>query len=112
MKSRIAEEKAKSSKRGNDWDRSTVASESKKPTLEDKMASQIAMEVLKDNQKLKGVHSNQSMKKILEREAKRQLLLETGGVFNPPVMAKLVERGRINSNDPSNLPYLHKHPAV
>jgi hypothetical protein len=49
-----------------------VASESKKPrTLEDKMASKIASEVLKDNQKLKGVHSNQSMKKILEREAKR-----------------------------------------
>lgn len=58
MKSRIQEEKERESKRNAEWDRSTVASESKKPTLEDKMASKIASEVLKDNQKLKGVHSN------------------------------------------------------
>ena len=77
------------------------------------MASMIANQVLKDNQKLRGVHSNQSMKKILEREAKRQLLIETnGGVYNPPVMAKINERGEVNKADPSNLPYLHKHPAV
>jgi hypothetical protein len=53
------------------------------------------------------------MKKILEKEAKRQLLLETnGGVYNPPVMSKINERGSVDKADPSNLPYLHKCPAV
>jgi hypothetical protein len=59
MKSRIAEEKVKESQKQADWDGSTVASESKKiQSVEDKMASKIAKEILKDNQKLKGVHSN------------------------------------------------------
>jgi len=90
-----------------------VVSESQKHSVEDRVAARIANEVLKDNSKLKGVHSNQSIKKILEREAKRQLLIETnGGVYNPPVMSKVVERGEVNKADPSNLPYLHKCPAV
>jgi hypothetical protein len=33
------------------------------------MASKIAAEVLKDNAKLRGVHSKDSIKMILEREA-------------------------------------------
>ena len=82
-------------------------------TLEEKLASKIANEVLRDNQKLRGVHSNQSIKKILEKEAKRQLLAETnGGVYNPPVISKIQERGAKDASDPSNLPYLHKCPAV
>jgi hypothetical protein len=58
------------------------------------------------------VHSIQSIKKILEKEAKRQLLQETGGVYNPPTMSRVIERGEVNRADPSNLPYLHKCPAV
>ena len=81
--------------------------------MEDRVAARIANEVLRDNNKLRGVHSNQSIKKILEKEAKRQLLIETnGGIYNPPVMSKVVERGIVNKADPSNLPYLHKCPAV
>jgi hypothetical protein len=38
------------------------------------MASKIASEILKDNAKLKNIHSNTSMKKILEKEAKKQLM--------------------------------------
>jgi hypothetical protein len=37
------------------------------------MASKIASEVLKDNAKLRGVHSKESIKAILEKEAKRQM---------------------------------------
>jgi len=49
----------------------------------------------------------------LEKEAKRQLLAETnGGVYNPPVISKIQERGAKDASDPSNLPYLHKCPAV
>lgn len=96
LKSRIAEEKEKEAQQKPEWDRSTVASDTKKNlSVEDKMASKIAKEILKDNQKLKGVHSNQSMQKMLEREAKRQLLIETGGQYNAPVMSKINERGEM-----------------
>lgn len=40
-------------------------------TAEDRIAQKIASEVLKDNAKLRGVHSGASIKKILEREAKK-----------------------------------------
>ena len=55
-----------------DWDNTTTASK-KKPSAEDRMASKIAAEVLKDNAKLRGVHSKESIKAILEKEAKRQM---------------------------------------
>lgn len=112
-KSRLASEKSKQKGQKQEWDRTTVASESKKNNVEDRIANQIANDLLKDNSKLRGVHSNQSIKKILEKEAKRQLLLETnGGIFVQPVITKIVERGEMNKADPSNLPYLHKCPAV
>ena len=40
-----------------------------KLTAEEKMARKIAKEVLKDNSKLRGVHSDASIQKILEKEA-------------------------------------------
>lgn len=40
-------------------------------TAEDKVATKIANEILKDNAKLRGVHSGASIKKILEKEAKK-----------------------------------------
>jgi hypothetical protein len=58
------------------------------------------------------VHSNQSIKKILEQEAKKQLLLETGGVYKAPIQSTIIERGRLTKEDPSNLPYIHRNPAV
>lgn len=54
-----------------EWDRMTTASEFNNKTVEEKMASKIATEILAGNQKLRGVHSNQSIKKMLEREAKK-----------------------------------------
>lgn len=39
------------------------------------MASKIAQEVLRDNAKLRAVHSGNSIKQLLEREAKRQMQL-------------------------------------
>ena len=81
-------------------------------TADDKVAQRIANEFLKDNQKLRRVHSIQSIKKILEKEAKRKLLEETGGVYHPPTMSRVIKRGEFKRADPSNLPYLHKCPAV
>lgn len=63
-----------------DWDPSIKSSI--KQTDEDKIASRLAAEVLRDNAKLKGIHSNHSIKKILEREAKKQLM-----EFKPPVIS-------------------------
>lgn len=74
------------------------------------MASKIAMEVLKDNSKLRGVHSKESIKKILEKEALKQMGLPTE--YAQPVISRLVERSMLDKSDPSNLPYLHKNPAV
>ena len=95
-----------------EWDSSTVASKKEKPSLEDRMASKIAADILKDNHKLKGVHSNMSMKKILEKEALKQLLAEGGGSYQTPVVATLIEKGKIDKADPSNLPYLNRCPAL
>ena len=68
--------------------------------------------MLKDNPQLKGIHSNLSLKKILEKEAKRQLLEETGGQYQAPIISKVPTHEMNTRTDPSNLPYLHKCPAV
>lgn len=68
----------KAEKEASEWDRTTVVSGVPR-TVEEKLASKIASQMLIENPKLKGVHSNMSLKKILEKEAKRQLLAETGG---------------------------------
>lgn len=48
-----------------------MTSEARKLSAEDRIANKIANEVLKDNAKLRGVHSGASIKKILEKEAKK-----------------------------------------
>ncbi len=93
-----------------EWDAGSATSEARQKRAEDRMASKIAMEVLKDNSKLRGVHSKESIKKILEKEALKQMGLPTE--YAQPVISRLVERSSLDKSDPSNLPYLHKNPAV
>ena len=113
MKSRVEAEKKRDAAAKPEWDQTTTTSQrEKKTSVEDRVAAKIANEMLKDNQKLRGIHSNVSIKKIIEKEAKRQLLDETGGKYPEPLVSKVVEKSRVNRNDPSNLPYLHKCPAV
>ena len=50
-------EAKKAEKEKSEWDKSTVVSDVPR-TVEEKLASRIASEMLKDNPKLKGVHSN------------------------------------------------------
>ena len=104
----MAEAKAKAEERP-EWDGS-VTSEKRQARAEDRMASKIAQEVLKVNAKLRGIHSKESIKKILEKEALRQM--KEGGEYPEPVVARLTEKGAVDRSDPSNLPYLHKNPAV
>jgi hypothetical protein len=35
-----------------------------------------------------------------------------GGEYQAPVISRIVEKSMIDKSDPSNLPYLHKNPAV
>ena len=72
--SRVKEQKQKEIESRPEWNASTT-SETRNMATDDRIASQIANEVLKDNSKLKGVHSKQSVKKILEMEAKKQMNL-------------------------------------
>jgi hypothetical protein len=67
----MAEAKAQQAENKPDWDTGSVTTEQRNKRAENQMASKIAMEVLKENSKLKGIHSKQSMMKILEKEAIR-----------------------------------------
>ena len=68
--SQMKEAAKRAEKEKSEWDRTTVVSDVPR-TAEERMAARIANDMLKDNPKLKGVHSNMSLKKILENEAKR-----------------------------------------
>ena len=69
---RISEAKKKEASEKPDWDASTTG-EKRQVSAEDKIASRIASEVLRDNAKLRAIHSGPSIKKLLEREAKKQM---------------------------------------
>lgn len=108
----MREERRKREQQKQEWNGSVAASEQNKLTAEDRVAARIAAEVLKDNKKLGGVHSQQSIQKLLQREAKKLIDAE-GGAYNPPVISVVKDKERADLNkDASNLPYLHKHPAV
>ncbi len=91
--------------KAQEWDRSTKGEQK---TTEDRIAQRLANEVLRDNAKLRGIHSASSIKKLLEKEAKKQLLQEYKG----PIVSVIKEREAKDEIDPSYLPYLHKNPAI
>lgn len=110
--SRVSEAKRKEAEEKPEWNASTT-SERNRPSAEDRIANKIASEVLRDNAKLRGVHSANSIKVLLEKEAKRQMAIAAkGGEYTGPVVATHQEKGKRDTADPSNLPYLHKNPAV
>lgn len=92
-----------------DWDPS-VKSETQKRNAEDRVATRLANEVLRDNAKLRGVHSGASLKKLLEKEARRQL--NEGNDYKGPVVSVVKDHLKQDQPNASNLPYLHKNPAI
>lgn len=84
----MAEAKEANSKA--EWDNGSMTSEARNKRAEDRMASKIAAEVLKDNQKLRGIHSKESIKKILEKEALKQMQIPAE--YPHPVVARTNER--------------------
>jgi hypothetical protein len=73
-----------------DWDPS-VKSEKQKMTAEDRVAAKLAAEVLRDNAKLRGIHSNTSIKKLLEKEAKKYMK-ENGGEYKGPIVSRIKDK--------------------
>ena len=71
FKSRVAAEKKKEADTRSQWNDSVTSEVRKGFSAEDRIANKIAQEVLKDNAKLRGVHSGASIKKLLEKEAKK-----------------------------------------
>lgn len=106
---RVAEAKAADTISQPDWNQS-VTSSKKIKTTEDKVAQQIASEILKDNHKLRAVHSGNSIKHLLEREAKKMLKIQTEK-YTGPVISRIEEKPK-RGLDVNNLPYMHKNPAV
>ena len=110
--SRVSDAKRREAEDKPEWNQSTT-SERNRPSAEDRIANKIASEVLRDNAKLAGIHSKNSIKVLLEKEAKRQMAIAAkGGEYQGPVIAVTHEKGNRDKADPSNLPYLHKNPAV
>lgn len=111
--SRVSEAKRREAAEKPEWNASTTSSK-RQISTEDRIATKIAQEVLRDNAKLRGIHSNNSIRVLLEKEAKRQIaaIAANGGEYTGPVIAVSKEKGDRDKADPSNLPYLHKNPAV
>lgn len=110
FKSRVDSEKNREQETKSQWNGS-ITSSKRGITTEDRIAAKIANEVLRDNAKLRGVHSGASIKKILEKEAKKHLMAN-GGKYEGPLISTIHERGEVDPANPSNLPYLNKNPAV
>jgi hypothetical protein len=93
-----------------EWDRSTKGDKEREKTTEERIAQRLAAEVLRDNAKLRGVHSSNSIKKLLEKEAKKLL---NDPPYKGPVVSVIKDKDlKRDELDPSYLPYLHKNPAI
>lgn len=93
-----------------EWDISQAGHDGKARDEQELLASRLANEVLDQYPNLKNVHSKQSVKVMLESEARKQL--EEGGVYSGPMVATHKDHMKKEKVEASNLPYLHKNPAI
>jgi len=99
-----------------DWE-DNMSRTSNRQRMEEKIVKQVADEILHEYKGLAQVHSNSSIRKILESQAYKYL--DQGKVFSlgykikgPKIaVSKTVDIDK-NRVDPSYLPYLHRNPAV
>ncbi|EAS01924.2 hypothetical protein TTHERM_00787300 (macronuclear) [Tetrahymena thermophila SB210] len=106
LKDKLNEQK----KGKNEWDGISQTETKHKATLEERIAKHVADEVLRNYKHLGAVHSNQSIRKLLEREA--QQYINKGNVDGPVISVVKENTLRKNEIDPNNLPYLHRNPAI
>ena len=92
--------------RESKWDSSTRVGDGPTIATEDKIAKIVADEVLNSNQRFRGVHSNASIRKMLEKEAKREIqAIAAPKITTIPEVPEKRESA-------SNLPHLRRNPAV
>jgi hypothetical protein len=74
-------EKLEKKKEGQDeWDKNTRTSKQSYVNIEERIAKNVADDLLRNYGNLKAVHSNVSVRKLLEREAARQLAESTAEI--------------------------------
>lgn len=100
-----------------DWD-STSKENLASASMEDRVVKHVADEVLRNHpvflflkKDLKGVYSNASIRKVLEGEARKFFQENKYKKLDGPLIANYTEKGQ-KEFDASNLPYLHRNPAI
>jgi len=108
----ISELKAKmDANKKKDWDTISTSTKKNAVTVEERIAKHVADEILRNNTEFRHFHSNASVRKILEREAQKHLE-DTKGIKAPEIVANKEYFSRKDVQDPNNLPYLHRNPAI
>lgn len=74
--------------------------------MDEKIAKNIADEVLRNYPHLRGVHSNTSIRKLLEAEAARAI---NEPIIRPVITTIVKDPKPLDTN---NLPYLHRNPSI
>jgi hypothetical protein len=110
-KSEVMDDLEREDRRKEDWDASTQG-DRKKKTMEERLATKLADQILENNPNLKGVHSKTSMRKMLEKEAAKHLIDHESGGYAGPMIATVKDHEMRRDIQASNLPYLHKNPAI
>mmetsp|Transcript_20739 Transcript_20739/g.47484 ORF Transcript_20739/g.47484 Transcript_20739/m.47484 type:complete len:155 (+) Transcript_20739:338-802(+) len=93
----------------SEWDSSTAVGDTKKSVVSED-ARQMADELLKSNPSLAAKHSVRSLAAIVDKANDTS----TASRLPPLKIVTVVENPRVQekSVDPSNLPYLHRNPAI
>lgn len=107
----ISELKAKMEKHKKDWDTMSTTTKKNAVTLEERIAKHVADEILRNNTEFRHFHSNASVRRILEKEAQKHIE-ETRGIRAPEIVSNKEYFLRKDVQDPNNLPYLHRNPAI
>lgn len=108
----ISELKAKmESKEKKEWDNISVTTKKHAVTVEERIAKHVADEILRNNTEFRHFHSNNSVRKILEKEAQKHLE-QSKGIRGPEIVSNKEYFSRKDVQDPNNLPYLHRNPAI
>ena len=93
-------------KQPKDWDKHTTSQKNSFANIEDRIAKNLADEVLRNYPHMKGVHSNTSIRRLLEAEAAKVM---SEPIVRPVITTVIRQKQPINAN---TLPYLHRNPAI
>jgi hypothetical protein len=98
-------------KERKEWDTLTTSTKKNVTSIEERLAKHVADEILRNNTEFRHFHSNNSVRKILEKEAQK-MMEENKGLKGPEIVSNKEYFSRKDVRDPNNLPYLHRNPAI